>query len=1317
MTRKWFLSAILTLLFAGMVLAQSNPVIPDFTLLRQIGQLPPLGIKYNAPLDQFAWVELSGQLVLVSARTYQIQHTLYEKGNYNAYEFSPDGRYIALAIDQRVELWDTQSGQRIAQLEPSGALLVQGPLHFTPDGRYLLLDTVVPAPQATRRSENDTNIIPWIWDLAAERGEVSTNYVSGETAFAFFNFRNGLVVGPNAILVAGLPQRLQIIDGKARNFPVIGEIRSSRLERDPIYLWRSASDELLYVNVNPSANNKITQIDTRSGSLYDIILGLDLSYANLSTLSGLQIANNGRILCNSGLQQDTSLLRLILGPEYFSYQNYEPLIVSLIDVLVPMTMEQEQGALLVYIFNQKRGRGILELIRPQNIQKMILSPDHQHLMVRRTDNLQPIEIYNLNSCAIEQVIFPKGNNTLVSAYANPNASAPPIESLLAYNANGDEIISDFQRFSATSGELLWEDGRYVNNFTEILFSNDSRGLITLREAEWLLWDIETGRLQERAQIAYQGQLLSRSSDATRYLTYRQVQEGTLIEISDIRAQTQRQLLIPNTIDGSISALIPNDDWTQLIAVYESASAVYDFDRGLVLRISDDDLPVLGNHTYGWLDERTVYIAISNPSERPQPIYGIEYHPSGIPSCLVNALPQDWPNWAPIWEGLILRWSAKQLDQLALRLCAALPTQAQDVIPALTPTATYTYYSDATPIPYNILNIPDVPACLTARFPQEALDYATIWRQMSADLEGDELLMLEEMLCEGLIGSVSSIGPTPTINPNLNVPPTPTPISSAPITTNRNDRPNLAVITIDLETGRRSYGDHLPQQKLSTRDLSVVIQRFERAFGYRPNNPILSPDGRLLAVQDANGFVQILRLARPYEDWRQEQLDALATQSANEPPSIGFIPTATAPFTELGDVRPTITPTITTTPPSLPRATPQGSQLGQVTTICPARELYTHNNPAPDFDASGRLLIEPLDTPYITWVLEPETGKLYADDTIPTCDTNCAYSFDYQWLAQIGENGFVVSRADGSDTTILYPPEARNYFPRSFTWQIDNTLEYIIEGYLPQQSSRRLLLQVFFNPMSGQRSEPTTLPLGFQLYELPTQLISQQPNGPLRLLSTPYGQIGSKYYLYDPTTEAVDYFARIDRGSLDNFWHPNGLYLYYYHPQEKLWYRYDATSREHHLYSENLPGGVWSRDARYRADWITISESAQDEIIANGDLPPKLAIWDSYTGASRSYCLPQTGRDSYEGTQLFWSPDNRYVAFTIFLPPGGDAFPQPTATPQPYTPAPTPSPVPIADQYTYSQPYTIILNVESGSATIISNTARAIVLWIEDGEQK
>ena len=121
------------LIMAGIAFAQQLTSEPSFQLVQQIGKTRPRGMVYEPNFDRFAWINSSGRLVLVDASTLETQHILYESGAYNEYRFSNDGRWLALSIDRRIELWNTQTGTLQEDIEPDGALQSQGPLIFAED--------------------------------------------------------------------------------------------------------------------------------------------------------------------------------------------------------------------------------------------------------------------------------------------------------------------------------------------------------------------------------------------------------------------------------------------------------------------------------------------------------------------------------------------------------------------------------------------------------------------------------------------------------------------------------------------------------------------------------------------------------------------------------------------------------------------------------------------------------------------------------------------------------------------------------------------------------------------------------------------------------------------------------------------------------------------------------------------------------------------------------------------------------------------------------------------------------------------------------
>ncbi|MBN1964728.1 MAG: hypothetical protein JW910_08780, partial [Anaerolineae bacterium] len=224
-------------LLAGVAFGQGDE--PSFVVVQEIGRAHPRGVIYDQNFDRFAWIDTAGRLVLVNAATYEVEHVLYERGTYTAYTFSHDGRWLALAIDRRVEVWETATGTLSTSLEPDGTLEMQGTLYFAEDDALLVFDAVVPAPEDIRRSENDTALLPWVWDLRDARGEAQSSLPRFVEAYPFFDYRWGVILGPNDLAIAALPNRLQFVNLGEREFPVLGEIETGRLERDPISLWRS----------------------------------------------------------------------------------------------------------------------------------------------------------------------------------------------------------------------------------------------------------------------------------------------------------------------------------------------------------------------------------------------------------------------------------------------------------------------------------------------------------------------------------------------------------------------------------------------------------------------------------------------------------------------------------------------------------------------------------------------------------------------------------------------------------------------------------------------------------------------------------------------------------------------------------------------------------------------------------------------------------------------------------------------------------------------------------------------------------------------
>jgi hypothetical protein len=1289
----------------GAVLAQNAPPDQAFTLVRQFGKLRPQGILYDANYDRLVWVDPGGRLLLVDAATLETERVLYESGLYNSYAFSHDGRYLALAIDRRIELWDTEAGEVATSIEPA-VNLTTGPLQFSDDDRLLLFNSVVPAPADIRRSENDTTNLPWLWDLAAARDEDESILFGQEEEelYAFFNYRNGLVLGANNTVIAGIPERLLIIDADNPEMPIVNEIAApQRFEQDPISVWRSVRDDLLYVR--PTGQNNLVQVRTADNTTYDIPLGHELTHRNLSALEGLQLSSLARIIGEPVTQGENSLLRLILGESYRSYQNYAPLTVMLLDVLEPLTPGTEQSGLLIYTFNEDTGRGVLEFIRPPDIVNLVLHPDNNHLMVRRQSGAQPLEVYDLNTGALKKSLY-------------PSVSDDDGRHLLTYNQSGSQILTDFQRLNAETGTILAQDTAYAANLGEIVFTSDSRALVGIEGDNWRVWDIATGDLKREERLTLRGGILQRSPDAHRYLT--QI-DGGQIEVVDMGADERRTFIVEPPEATSISQVVPSDDWSQFLVVYSlapsnpdypgNAVAVYDFDGTQRFFAAGPDLPSLAGRTYGWLDENTIFVSTQSQSSDlpPERLYGIEYHESGLPMCLVETYPADWQRWVGLWERFNTQFQPTQLNQLTQRLCTALPFLAEDVDDVLTPTPLSVYYGDATLVP---LQIAGVPTCLTRQFRREALDYAELWRTMTDGLSPEQIANLEAMLCEGLIPSINYIPPTATVNPNQFNPPTETPLPDAPESVDTGTFGQLQVMAIDIRTGVRSIGGYFPPvPDVPAPNLELLLHDYREIFNRSLDNATLSPDGTLLAGRDQNGFVVVYRLGKPYHLVAGEATAVAQATLAAAPRSIGLQPTSTQPFDYIGALNPTLTPTVTLTPPPPVQATSDQPSGGEILELCPSRTLYSLNSPPANYAAAGRILVQ-TDNAIPIWVLEPETGRYTPDDNIPPL-WNLDLSFDQNWGVDRSSD-IIISRPDGTSRSVLFQALSGATVPGDTGWTGLHTFYAIYDDYLADKYPYPVPVIQRFDPTTAMMTAPTELLPPIRVNELPTDTLAVQPGEErYALVATYYPTVngrGTKYYIYDRQSENATHFASLDTDGLEHQWHPLGYTLYYRYPSSRDWYMFDVRTATHSRLG-SLYGGTWSRDGRYRVRWDSEHYNRQIERLVSGKPPLKISVWDSETGLTRRYCLPQTGLVEYDSPFL-WSPDNRYVLFRIQLPYEGDSYSTPMPTP---TPELTGTPVPLELQYQLRNPRTVVLDIETGAITIISEEAPQATVWTQDTE--
>ncbi|MEQ8677214.1 MAG: WD40 repeat domain-containing protein [Aggregatilineales bacterium] len=1289
-----FSLALMLILITGILLSQEGAQPRAFSLIQQIGRQRPTGLLYNAHLDQLVMVDTTGQLVLTDAATMTTDHILYERGPFNEYVYSHDGNFLALALDRRIEIWDARTGEINVSLEPEGVLAITGPLEWADDDTMIRFDTVVPEPAATRVSENDTSIVPWLWDIAAARDEAPTRFANRTETRAFPDFRYGYILGTNDVVVAGLPGRLQLIDTTSRELPVINEIQTRRNERDPISLWQSMRDDLLYLN--PINENRFVQIDTTNGNTFEFTPGSQVSgVQRISEFQDLQLSNDARIIGDPLATTSLPLLELIFGVDYQRSWNYNPITVMLLDAITPITQTASGEALLMYVYDERRATGTIDLVRLPDVSHMAFHPDNNRLIVRRVSGAQQIEIYDLNTGLLERTIYP-----LI-----PDNSG---NRLFALTEDGATILSDFERFDTLTGEVLRQDTSLLGGFDNYYFSQDGERLITLRGTEWLVWDIANSEIIREETVRLRGEVVDVSADGSRYLTRDYQSDSTsVMEIVDVGTEIRKSVTITAGTRDSIILIEPSPDWTRFIVGYSSgAVALYDIDAGRLHYIARDEI-LTNTNQFGWVDNNTAYINGSGYPTGETRIYGIDYHATGLPMCIVDAYPDTWQDLVPLWERYNAYFDSLNLDRFNRTLCNNLPESVPALIENLTPTPRISYYVESTRPAYAV---PGVPICITQYFTGEALAFADLWRDISAGLTEDETAELTVMICEGLIGSLSGVSATATPDP-LDI--------AVELTTTAQalrDNPPTAtlgaedsggvggVMLIDAISGERSVGGYLPEQAPRP-NMQLVNEAFQLAQGYTLNNPRLSQDGRYVAGIDPSNFLVVYRIDGDYTGVAADATGTIEARRTGEARVIGLRPTATATFAVIGTARPTITPTITPTSPPTPQA-----QFGdpQTTETC---DVFTNVHTLADvtdaFSPTGTLIMRLPDSPLL-WQLDPATGEYHPDETLPRClrDGNCTFSPDHAWLLSQGDD-IRVTDVYGNVRRVLFEPQEAPVFPASIYWLPRGVIEFAYGGYDEEQ--RPVTLYRRYDPVLDELSEPFERPEPFAINELQTDIITEQPNGGSLAVAVTYFYTGTgtglRYYLFDRATESVEYFARLTQNNISFEWNRAGDLLYYRLPDADEWFVYEVNTGEHQVLRDFLPLGPQSRDGRYTASWITPDTRDWD-----GGQVPKLSIWDSETNATRTYCLPETGFTTINAT-IIWSPDSRYIAYRYLPYTPGDWALTPTAvTTNTPTPVPTLS---LEEQYDASFYRVHVLDLQTGEVVEINDASGDPMYWLND----
>jgi hypothetical protein len=409
-----------------------------------------------------------------------------------------------------------------------------------------------------------------------------------------------------------------------------------------------------------------------------------------------------------------------------------------------------------------------------------------------------------------------------------------------------------------------------------------------------------------------------------------------------------------------------------------------------------------------------------------------------------------------------------------------------------------------------------------------------------------------------------------------------------------------------------------------------------------------------------------------------QLTATAAVELAAANLIYALPSPSATENLIGTPRPTLTPTPRQTVYPLPDEPAYASRGTE--SICPSETLFSPNSQSSSYDATGRIYAIFSDGP--VWVVEPENGsRQEAQDAIQcTRGVDCQFSADNRWILAETYDLIYVSRPDNTDQRILWDlrtPDPTTPIPRNIYWSGVDTLEW--EGQIPvtlengTPTSRfgyiRDVLNVFPDP-------PPWIP-DITVNSIPAEFISRQPGGPWAVVSTTYNtgnSEGYKYYLYHTETRAYMQFAQDEYYTISIDWHPMG---------DRLLFRLNSSNNSPtyqvafpDIVSQVVgfsPGGVWSNDSRYRV--FSIDSRAQP-----------VAVFDSLSGQTRTYCLPETGARLYSGP-FTWSPDNRYIALQ--------------------------APLPRDETQEGIGQHTLILNIETGEVVDLTTGILQLIAWAEE----
>ena len=1189
-----------------------------FRVAGEIGRALPRRMIYDALSEQFALVDAYNRLLLMDARTYETRYMLHSDGetsrtNIVDMEFSHDGRYLAVINGLNVELWDTQNGTLSASLiAPGDPRQLVGPLDFSSQDQILLFYGIYPAPPALRRSENDSVTYPWVWHLAAARGEGASTLPNGDTAKIMYDYRSGFALTPDDRILASLPSRLVVLD--ALTLEPLYDIPTESYEQDALQVWASLDDARKYVF--SGARSVLLQIDTTDGTVHEYPLNTRLPPRNTDVAIGRDVP----------LIPRSDLWHAFLTDERVN----RTAALSLVDIIQPLDPAGGSTRALIYTREGSRAQFMLSS-GDYPITQMALSPDGGMLLTREgRQNGEVIASYNIASG--------REIDTLTPSLRSPNVYERSAQNrVLAHDTAGETFLSDFQRYDAASFEVLAEDLRYSFRYDRFFFGREPGTMVTISGTEWRLWEISTNSVLRREVLAYDASTIQSISDDAYRILYT-TESG--LAVQDFDANDVYLLPYPVFASYGLSQAesYVNLSWTRLLTVYtdnptgmygSSGSAIAvtgrDDDRPLWVIAGDDLPPGSGGRSYGWIDDDTVYVQGSGAVDAETVrIFGVDYALSGLPECLAERFPEAEETLRALWERRLYFARSDRLHQLALDLCAASTLNEEAVAATLAVTLTFTPQfipnATVTPTPANATPVPPgvPPDCLFDLYsdPGEREAYTALWGEMSAAVPAEAQDELAALLCEGVAqqieaGNIATGGSTFVSE----------------------------TMWIDAETGLRSMGAPPATLVVRSNPLDLIAPLFEEVFKYPLSTAILSDDRQYLAVSNLPGELTIYQLGFPYE---RAGLPFTATANAVSTaqnliyPAVTqgvVLPTQTAQI--VGTPRPTLTITPSQTLVPLPNDPVSRAQQH----VCPARSLYTPDDLPEGYAATGRIYGFFGDS--APWAIEPEDGQRFEDENAPVCGfgLNCQFSPDRAWiLAQSYELVYVV-RPDNSDQRVLWDlrtPNPPTPFPQNLRWAAPDVLEWdavITVGATPTVVPviARDVLNVYPDPPVVERNPALTV------NGILASLISRQPGGDWVVLNIQYGTgtgIGNRYYLYHLGTSETIFFAQHPTLTAQFTWHPYGERLYFSFPDGSFNPpRFEIVFPQTEVTRAHLEGGggSWSPDGQYTA-------SLQDD---------EMQVYNAATGERRSFCIPGLS-GAANGSALFWSPDSRYLAFVANL---------------------------------------------------------------------